>query len=165
MVRACSCGSVRSSQMACPERTRSVMLGTLGTGWSKPHPTGWGPRSATLDAQRGKGLLDGTVSENPLGCITLKKILAESKNEGRLRSSRELQAFGAEGDSGPGRGHEQTERKRTMHKAKGIGRFCIGVMVFSVLLSGFWGCNTVKGMGKDIRSLGSAIERSAGGGK
>ncbi|MEJ5363897.1 MAG: entericidin A/B family lipoprotein [Desulfosoma sp.] len=38
-----------------------------------------------------------------------------------------------------------------------------GLIVF--LFGGLSACNTVKGIGKDIRSLGGAIERSAGGGK
>ncbi len=40
-------------------------------------------------------------------------------------------------------------------------------LVFGIVLVLFFGglgaCNTVKGIGKDIRSLGGAIERSAGG--
>ncbi|MGQ9668761.1 MAG: entericidin A/B family lipoprotein [Desulfosoma sp.] len=39
----------------------------------------------------------------------------------------------------------------------------VWVLALSLLCGTAAGCNTVKGIGKDIRSLGGAIERSAGG--
>jgi predicted small secreted protein len=49
--------------------------------------------------------------------------------------------------------------------AKRIRCFFVWATAFAVILSTLSACNTVKGIGKDIRSLGSAIERSASGGK
>ena len=43
--------------------------------------------------------------------------------------------------------------------------WCVWLVVVSLILGVVGACNTVKGIGKDIRSLGGAIERSAGGGK
>uniref|UniRef100_A0A832A294 Entericidin A/B family lipoprotein n=1 Tax=Desulfacinum infernum TaxID=35837 RepID=A0A832A294_9BACT len=46
-----------------------------------------------------------------------------------------------------------------------MSRLWTWVLALSLFCAAAAGCNTVKGIGKDIRSLGNAIERSAGGGK
>ncbi|MEJ5349431.1 MAG: entericidin A/B family lipoprotein [Desulfosoma sp.] len=52
-----------------------------------------------------------------------------------------------------------------MHGGRSFGRVWAWLLALSLFLGAATGCNTVKGIGKDIRSLGGAIERSADGAK
>lgn len=52
-----------------------------------------------------------------------------------------------------------------MRRGRKVGRWFRWVLAVSLFVGVAGACNTVKGIGKDIRSLGGAIERSASGGR
>ncbi|ROQ91998.1 entericidin A/B family lipoprotein [Desulfosoma caldarium] len=49
-----------------------------------------------------------------------------------------------------------------MRRIRRFGRMWNWVLALSLFCAAAVGCNTVKGIGKDIRSLGGAIERTSG---
>ncbi len=59
----------------------------------------------------------------------------------------------------------QTTRSQHMRGERSFGGVWVWLLALSLFLGAATGCNTVKGIGKDIRSLGGAIERSADGAK